>query len=220
MMNIRSRLTTVAIVASSIFPVAGLQARAAEPVRAAAATMVKAEDNEMLRTSEDAQKALRDIRAARIAIFNGSGEQAVKLVSQADADLKRARAMEDTLAVQTKKAVPNGGAYVPVDVSLALSEDFVPTPQKESLIQKVDQFLSRKDRKHAIETLKAANVDVTVSALLIPVDASLERVSQAATLLGQQKYYEANLALKAVEDSVVIDSYTTDNIPAQGSKKH
>lgn len=219
-MSIRYKFTAAVIAASFILPVTSLHLYAAESAKPAVSATTQKEDNEMIKTSEDAHNAFRDLRAARLAIFNGYIEQANQLMHQAEASLEKARSMQDILSVQTNHALPNSGAYIPVDVSLALSESFVPTKEKESVIQKVNQFLFKKDRKRAVDALKAANIDVMVSTALLPIDASLENIKQATTLFEQKKFYEANLALKAVEDSIIVENYNTDNIPVQGSKKN
>ena len=40
----------------------------------------------------------------------------------------------------------------------------------------------------------------------------------AVKLMGEKKYYEANLALKAVEDSIIVERYDVDGVPVQGKK--
>lgn len=40
----------------------------------------------------------------------------------------------------------------------------------------------------------------------------------ATKMIGEGKYYEANLALKAAEDSVVIETYAIDAVPQRKGK--
>ena len=48
------------------------------------------------------------------------------------------------------------------------------------------------------------------------VDAAAAHVRKAVALIGEQKFYEANLALKAVEDAVTVETYTAGALPTQG----
>ncbi len=61
---------------------------ASEAVTAASSD---ADNASLINTVEEAYKALREIRGARVAIFNGSPEEAVKLTNEAHSDLAVAR---------------------------------------------------------------------------------------------------------------------------------
>lgn len=178
-----------------------------------------AKDAAMIKTVDEAYKAMREIRAARLAIFNGSLHEAGKFVGQAKADMQTAQGQMKDFAISTQKSAARDDAYIPFDTSLALSEGFKPTAEKQTSLDKANQHLAKGEHKQAVEVLKTANIDVTVSATLLPANASLQHVKDAATLLGEKKYYEANLALKAVEDSVIVDAYSVDNIPVQGQSR-
>ena len=41
-------------------------------------------------------------------------------------------------------------------------------------------------------------------------------LQDASALLSQGKYFEANLALKMIEDGVIVDTFEIDTIPEQG----
>ena len=56
-------------------------------------------------------------------------------------------------------------------------------------------------------------MDVAVSAELVPVRFAREQLSQAAKLIGEGKYYEANLALKAVDDAAIFQTLAIDTTP-------
>ncbi|MEO8224165.1 MAG: hypothetical protein ABI661_05125 [Gammaproteobacteria bacterium] len=81
------------------------------------------------------------------------------------------------------------------------------TAKDDTIIKTVDEGFKVTTEKEAVEVLKAANVDLTVAAVLLPMNASQAHVKDAA-----------NLALKAVEDSVIINSYSIDSLPMQGKK--
>ncbi len=187
-----------------------------KPADAVAAATQSKSDGALLKTVDEAYKALREIRAARLAIFNGQAEQASKFVADAQKDLAAAKALVPTHAIKDKKTPQAGDSYLPIDTSLTLAEGFKATPEKQTAIGKANEHLSKGDHKQAVEVLKAANIDITVSAALIPTQASLAHVADAAKLMGEKKYYEANIALKAVEDSIIIVSYSLDDVPKQG----
>jgi len=187
------------------------------PAKDAVATATQtSQDNAILKTADDAYKGIREVRAARIAIFNGQPDQAKSFVDNAHKDFEAAQATMDTYAIKGKKTPKEGDAYLPFDSSLSLAEGFVPTPDKTDSLSKANEHLAKGESKQAVDVLKLANIDVTVSAALIPAKAGLAHVSDAAKLIGEKKYYEANLALKAVEDSIVTENYAVDAVPAQG----
>lgn len=229
-MNARAKLTVTALSAllSAGALVTAAPAFAADAAKPATATATKpdavasvsekAKDEAMIKTVDEAYRAMREVQAARLAIFNGMPEQAVKFVGQAKADMQVAQGRAKDFAVKTQKPAASGDAYIPIDTSLALSEGFKATKEKQAAIDKANQHLAKGEHKSAIEVLRLANVDLTESAALIPAKAVLSHITDAATLLGDKKYYEANLALKAAEDAVIVEAYSVDAIPAQGAK--
>ncbi|WP_300087651.1 YfdX family protein [uncultured Nitrosomonas sp.] len=179
----------------------------------------KARDEAIIKTADDAFHSLRAVQAARLAIFNGSIDEAVKLVSEAKTDMLKTKDDAKNFEIMTHKTANSGDVYVPFDTSMTLAEGFKPTTEKQASINKANQHLAKGEHKHAVEVLKAANIDVTVVAAMIPVNASLQHINDAGMLINEKKFYEANLVLKAVQDSVIIDAYSIDAIPKQG-KKH
>jgi Ser-tRNA(Ala) deacylase AlaX len=121
-------------------------------------------------------------------------------------------------ALMTQKQVDDKDAYIPFDTSMALAEGFVPDEAKQAALTKANTHLEKGEKANAVEALKLANIDVSVSAAMIPAAISLKHVEDAVKLLSEKKYYEANLALKAVEDSVLVETYDINAIPAQGTK--
>lgn len=218
--------TTSAVLAADMATPAAAPTATAKPAAPNAATAMKqdavasvsdkAKDDTMIKTVDEAYRAMREVQAARLAIFNGMPDQAQKFVDQAKADMQVAQTRAKDFAVKTQKPAANGDAYIPIDTSLALSEGFKATKDKQAAIDKANQHLAKGEHEPAIEALKLANVDFSESAALIPAKAVLSDISDAATLLGQKKYYEANLALKAAEDAVIVEAYSIDAIPVQG----
>jgi hypothetical protein len=108
-------------------------------------------------------------------------------------------------------------AWVPVDAQMTLGEDFVATPEKASAVNEANKSLAKGDQKGAIEKLKLAHVDVNFVMAVLPLDKTTADVNQAATLIGQGKYYEANAALKTAEDGMRFDVIDAVGLPQKAA---
>jgi len=207
------------LIALPVLNASALAANApAEPDQkaAAAAAPTAADEQDSLKILGEAYSAIREIHAARLAIFNGEPDQAKTFVKDAENDLKAVKSKMKDFAVDTAAPTKDGDVYVPFDSTLALSEGFVPTVEKQKTLDTANEHLSKGEHQEAIKALRLANIDVRMSAALIPASASLDHVKKAQSLIAHKKYYEGNLALKAVEDSIVIQSYDTESVPVQG----
>lgn len=96
--------------------------------------------------------------------------------------------------------------YVVINATVALSEDYVATPEKESAIKSANEKLAKGDQKGAIDTLRLAGIGVIENQYLMPLNQTRKAVAQAQKLLKAGKYYEANLVLKGAEEGIVVDS--------------
>ncbi|WP_116134966.1 YfdX family protein [Tropicimonas sp. IMCC34043] len=201
--------------AGTVAPVKTDTATAQTP--AATTTASTDQAAKILQTSDEILGAMHDVRAARLAIYNGEVDQAKSMTEKAASALQMARNDASSISVQTAKATEAGDAYLPFDTSISFAEGFQPTADKAGKIQEANQQLASGDQQKAVETLRLADVDIVVNAALLPVNASLEHVDAAAKLIADGSYYQANLALKAVEDAVVLDTYAIDGIPVQGA---
>ena len=177
-------------------------------------------EHSILQLSEDGLKALRAIYATRLAIFEGQPKEAEKLLGQAKAALGEAAKTAEKLAFKSKKAYT--GTLIPIDAQLALADDFVLTPEKAAKIAKVNEHLKKGENKQAVEILRDAGIYLNLTAVLLPLEPTTSAVEKAAKLIGEDKYYEANLALKAAEDGVIVDSQSfmewLEAVPAQTRK--
>jgi hypothetical protein len=189
----------------------------ATPQKTAAATQAPKRDAEAIKTVREAYDALSNIHAARLAIFSGDTTTAGQMVTLAKSDLDKAGANAKDFAVKTSKTAGDNEMYLPFDSSISLVEGFKPDAEKKPAIEEANKHLAAGQSKKAVETLKLANVDVTISAAIIPLNKTVSHVADAQKLMQDGKYYEANLALKAVEDSVFVDAYSVDSVPVQGS---
>ena len=107
-------------------------------------------------------------------------------------------------------------SYLPFDTSISLLEGFVPQAEHQQALQRAGQKMQRGDQKGAADSLRLADIELSVSAAMIPAESSLDQVKRADELIGRQKWQEANLALKSVEDSIVVESWNYSGVPDQG----
>ncbi len=191
-------------------------------------------DQDAARLSKDGYAAIRDISQARLAIFNGQPGQAKTFTNEAQTAFEKAQRddrvftkAESDLRAPAGKTQPGSGtgasttpiAWIPVDGSLTLSEDYVDTPEKAAGVAKANKQFKEGDRKHAVETLKMVNIDVGFVSEVAPVDKTMAGIKKADQLIGEGKYYEANQALKGVEDGYRFDVTDVDAGPEGAANK-
>lgn len=170
-------------------------------------------EQDLIKVSEDALMTMRNIRGARLSIFNGSPDKAQVFADAAATRVAATLADADKYALDVKKSVKDGDEYVPFNASLAVTETMVPSAEKMKHIAKANEHLHKGETKKALEVLKLGDVNVALTTELVPLKSAKVHIEDAAKLIGEGKYYEANLALKAVEDSIVIDTFDIDAIP-------
>jgi len=224
---IKKQLLAVAIAATlstgiiasgmtSVFAADDLPATAAESSKNAESSKDQASneavDKDFVKVSEDALMSMRDLHGARLAIFDGRAEKARTYADAAVTRIAAAVQDADKYALDTK-APKADDSYVPFDASLTVLHDFEPTAEKAKHIAKANEHLHKGEKKEAIEALKLAEIDVAVTTSMVPVKFAKEHIDEASKLIGEHKYYEANLALKAVDDAVVVETYGIDSVP-------
>ncbi|MCQ8240859.1 YfdX family protein [Rhizosaccharibacter radicis] len=170
--------------------------------------------------SRQGSTAFRDIRLTRIAIFNGQIGQAQRYLGDASTALQKARADASAYTKAESDLTPPPGVeqrkggneessgpvrWLPVDGALAVDENFAASPDKKAGMAKADTQLKSGDRKGALETLRLAGVDVTFDLEVVPIEKTIEAVQNAKTMMASGLYYEANQALKSVEDGARFD---------------
>ena len=178
-------------------------------------------DRDVGKLSKDGAQAFRDLHLARIAIFDAAPDQAKAeiqkaqaaltkaktdetLFTKAEADLKTPATKPAQAAATPVKAAPGTQpvAWLPIDGQLTLGEDFVATPVKAAAVTDANKSLEKGDQKAAIDKLKLAGIDVNFTMAVVPLAQTTADVDQAASLIGQGKYYEANAVLKKAEDGI------------------
>ena len=233
MKNAPVKISALALMMSSALAHPAL-ARAAEDSKAPPASSTLpagAQNTQKLRQfSEAGHSAMMNIGDARLAIFNGDPKVAMKLMESAKSFL--ARADKDagsfgppagsTTGDKTKPGPVNtlGDKVrsVPVDGQLALADDFVMTPEKKVHVDKANESFKKGDHATGLQELRLGAIDVNYTRWWLPSAPSEAHLDQAIKLAGANQYYEANLALKAIEDSVTIDSISFSELPASAGK--
>jgi len=175
-------------------------------------------EKDFIKVSEDALMSMRNLNSARLAIFNGLPERAQTYVDAAVARGGAAVQDADKYALDIK-APKAEDRYVPFNANLTVMNTYVPSEENEKHIAKANAHLHKGEKKEAIEALKLGNIDVAVTTSLVPVQFAKEHIDEAAKLLDDHKYYEANLALKAVDDAVVVETFAIDAVPKPKTKK-
>jgi hypothetical protein len=220
----------VLVVASPLLAVGAFAQKAsgdATPASHAPAKLTS-DQHELRNFSESGHGAMRDIEDARFAIFDGDTKTALTLMQSAKSALARARSEAPAYARLESRAPSASGSTsnaavvqrVPIDGQLVLADNFVMTPEKQEHINKADEHLKKGEHEKALEELRLGEVDVDYTQLLIPIAQSQEHLDRAITLANDGRYYEANLALKAIEDSVVAESVDFADLPKHAANVH
>ena len=176
-------------------------------------TSAKTAEKDLVKVSNDAMMVMRSLRGARFAIFDGQPAEARKDVDAAVTEIANTVRDADKFAVDTKTPARKDDTYVPYDATLTVADTFIPTEENKKHIAKANEHLQKGQKKEALEALKLGNVDVAFTTWLIPVKFAQQHINDAAKLIADGKYYEANLALKAVDDAVVAELIGVDETP-------
>ncbi|WP_392559721.1 YfdX family protein [Orbus mooreae] len=159
--------------------------------------------------AEQGFNAMHNIQYARLAIFGGKTDLAMKLTDQA-AKLLADDSIEwkDFVKQAKDPALTKNDSYVVIDATISLAENYVVTPEKQSAIDKANEKLRKGDKKGALEELRLADIAVNETEYLMPLNITRQAVAKAQQLLKDGKYYEANLALLSTEEAIVVNSET------------
>jgi hypothetical protein len=170
-------------------------------------------EQDYIKVSQDALMAVRNVGGARLAIFNGSPDRAQIYADAAVTRVTAAIKDADKYALDIKAPNKDGEQFVPFNAGLTVSELLEPSKVKKEQIAQANKHLHKGETRKAVEALKVGGIDVALTTELLPVQLAKMDIENAAKLIDDGKYYEANLALKAVEDSVITEIYNTDAVP-------
>ncbi len=191
-------------------------------------------DHDFTKLSTEGLKAFQDVRLARIAIFDGQTKQAKTYVDEAKTAIAKAKTDDTAFTkaesdMKTPPAMAKPGAdkvtpsatpiaWIPVDGSLTLDEDYTATPEKAAGITAANEKLKKGQSKDAMEALKLAQINAVFVTELAPMESTMTGIDKAAQLVDSGQYYQANQALKSVEDGVRFDAIDMTNSPKEAAK--
>ena len=169
-------------------------------------------EKDWLKVSDDAMASMYDVYKARHAIFNGDPVQAVTFLDAATTRIN-ATAEDAKQYSMDINAPETDDDYVPFNANLTVMDDFEPTQARSEHIAKSNEHLQKGEQKAAIEELKLSEVDAAVTFNLIPVNFAKDHITMSSELARKGKFYEANLALKAVDDAVITKAFSLSAQP-------
>ena len=146
---------------------------------------------------EDGFNATRAMQEARVAIFDGDPDTCKQMLNQAYQSLELVSKDETTAKTKTD--------LIPINGTLKLADTFVPNPQAAAHITKANQHFQRGESAMGIEQLRLGEIEVSFSRILMPLEATKKRLADAMELAEEEKFYEANLALKSAEEGLQFD---------------
>jgi hypothetical protein len=198
-------------------PLAVMTAHAAgadAPTPKAGAQKTASSASDLIKFSEAGRETIRLVRIARIDIFNGDPKGSMEALTGAKTHLAAAEKEAPTFKVNTNKSSPSkqGGSKqvtakaVPVSGQLVLADSFAPTPKKQKAVAKANEHLKKGQHQQAMDALRQGQISVNYISEWMPLASTGKNLDQAIKLEQAGKYYQANLALKAIEDNLVIES--------------
>lgn len=215
-MKTKSKIGTLLLVGLMASTALASVVRAETAATPTVAAPTYATQTQMLRLSEEGRTALMSAQAARMALFNDKHDAARSDIERGIGALEAASATMKDVMIPGTDAADAKAEYLPFDTKFGLSETFVATPEKQAALGKAQGLFQSDTPDAAVEVLRNAGVEVVVSTALLPGESAIQHLKDARSLLDEGKFYEANLALKAVEDSVIVRTFGIEAIPAQG----
>ena len=182
--------------------------------------------------SQQGQQAFMDVVAARQDLFEAHVDQAKQQLAAAEsalqtaqtdktAYLKSARDLrgQDGKLMQVSAQDAKATSWLPIWSGMALRDDYVATPAKNQAVVQANEKIQQGDTKAAGEILKVAGVDVDYSTAVLPAQETLDLVHRANQELGHEQYWQANLTLKQVQNSLRYDNANVDVTPTSWFSK-
>ncbi len=161
--------------------------------------------------------AFEDIHLARIAIFDGSTDEAAKFVTDAKASLANAKTdgaafLKAESALRTPSGAPFGPGkedtpivWIPVDSRIDAGETFQPTAERTAAVITAKKHLMKGEGGKALQVVRSAAIDVDYTVAVAPLDKSMADVDAAAKRIAVRDYYGASQALRHAEAGIRFD---------------
>lgn len=170
----------------------------------------------MLQTADEAAGALTKVQAARLALFNNETATAKQELEAAKTLLKDSEAALTPKMLHDFTMAGSKTNYLPVDMQMSLTESFKATDENKQALQKAYGLFETAKADEAVDVLRVAAIDVRVSAAMVPYEETLKNIDAALGNIEKGSFFEANLNLKSIHDSIVTREFGIDAIPAQG----
>ena len=213
-MNTILRNTVIGLFAATALAGVGLA-----PLRAMAGATVSAAaraDKQQpinVQVSSDGFEAMRNVRAARVALFNGDTEHAKAYVRQAQQALTKA-ATDEKAAGTNRSGDPN---LISIDGQLVVGEGYIGSPDKAAHLNRGERHLKDGNTQEAIEQLKLTEEDIGYTRLLMPLKETRSHVDDADRMIQKGDYFDANLALKGAEEGLAVETVMLVEVPKQAN---
>ncbi|WP_339112357.1 YfdX family protein [Thioclava sp. GXIMD2076] len=215
MMDCKTRFVSAALIGSliSATAIAPVFAEEAQTPDLEKIEQKSATDADLVKLSKNAALSMHAVRGARLAMFDGQKEAAGKMIDGALTYMQKAEASDSKGIAPMNTTQP--GDYVPFDLAMNVGADFSVTKQNEHQIEAAQTMAANGDQLGAAKLLKASDVSVGLSSALIPADLATEQLKDAQDAYKAGDMDKANMALKAVEESVVFQNVNYTEIPDQ-----
>lgn len=213
-MNTILRNTVIGLFAATALAGVGLA-----PLRAMAGATVSAAaraDKQQpinVQVSSDGFEAMRNVRAARVALFNGDTEHAKAYVRQAQQALTKAATDEKAVGT-SRSGDPN---LISIDGQLVVGEGYIGSPDKAAHLNRGERHLKDGNTQEAIEQLKLTEEDIGYTRLLMPLKETRSHVEDADRMMQKGDYFDANLALKSAEEGLAVETVMLVEVPKQAN---
>jgi hypothetical protein len=99
-----------------------------------------------------------------------------------------------------------------------ISDNTVVTPDTTTHPKTGNKKIKEGKTEEAIREMKLAEVDIGFTRVLLPLNQTAKHVRAATDLISKQKYYEANMALKAAEDGLNMETVMLVEAPKAEQK--
>jgi hypothetical protein len=226
--KVAAALLLTAFAAPAVVMTAQAADQTSPPAKAAPQKPASSAEDRM-KVSEAGREAIQFVRMARFDIFNGDPKASMAALSHAKTQLTAAEKEAKSWNVGagassgSSQQQGNGPAQtapkaIPVDGQLILADSFTATPENKKTIAKANSHLKKGDQKAALEALRQGAISINYLSEWIPLAPTSKNLDKAIALEKAGKYYEANLALKAIEDSMFMETVTIPAPPVKGTK--
>jgi hypothetical protein len=171
----------------------------------------------LLKTTDEALDAMTKVHSARLALFDNDIALATQSVKDAKSAVTNSESDLSSLLMRDFTNVDTENNYLPFDMSMSLTEGYKATEENKLALQRAYGLFESASPDDAVEVLRLANIDVQVSAAMLPFEDTLTRLDDALGNIEDGAYFDANLDLKAIADSVIINAFSIDAVPEQGN---